>query len=87
MGITATGLGTGLDVEGIVSSLVLADIQPAEQRLNANETRFQAQLSAYGSVKGALSVFQTAANTVGTAANYQKKAASTSLFSDVEVSA
>ena len=35
MGITATGLGTGLDVEGIVSSLVLADIQPAEQRLNA----------------------------------------------------
>ena len=87
MGITATGLGTGLDVEGIVSSLVLADIQPAEQRLNANETKFQAQLSAYGSVKGALSVFQTAANTVGTAANYQKKAASTSLFSDVEVSA
>ena len=87
MPITATGLGTGLDVEGIVTSLVLADIQPAEQRLNANETKYQAQLSAYGSVKGALSVFQTAANSVGTAANYQKKASTTSQYSDVGVSA
>lgn len=87
MPITATGLGTGLDVEGIVTSLVLADIQPAEQRLNANETKYQAQLSAYGSVKGALSVFQAAANTVGTAANYQKKASTTSQYSDVGVSA
>ena len=34
MGITATGLSTGLDVEGIVASLVLADTQPSENRLN-----------------------------------------------------
>ena len=87
MGITATGLSTGLDVEGIVASLVLADTQPSENRLNNKEAKYQAQLSAYGTVKGALSAFQTAANTVATAANYQKKASTTSLLSDVGVSA
>jgi len=87
MGITATGLGTGLDVEGIVSALVLADTQPVENRLNSKESNFQAKLSAYGTVKSALSVFQSSANNVGSPAGFQKKTATSSLFSDVTVAA
>ena len=87
MGITATGLGTGLDVEGIVASLVVADTQPTENRLNKNEATYQAQLSAYGTVRSALDAFKTAANSVGNAENYQKKTASTNVFADVGVAA
>ena len=87
MGITATGLGTGLDVEGIVSALVLADTQPVENRLNSKESNFQAKLSAYGTVKSALSVFQSSANNVGSPAGFQKKTAASSSFTDVKVSA
>ena len=87
MGITATGLSTGLDVEGIVASLVVADTQPTENRLNKNEATYQAQLSAYGTVRSALDAFKTAANSVGNAENYQKKTASTNVFADVGVAA
>ena len=62
MPLTATGIGSGLDVESLVSQLVLADIQPAEQRINRNEAKYQAEISAYGAVKSALSAFQTAAS-------------------------
>jgi len=42
MPVTATGIGSGLDVEGLVSQLVLADVQPAENRLNSSEAKYQA---------------------------------------------
>ncbi len=55
MPITSTGLGSGLDVETIVAQLVLADVSAPENRLNRQETTFQAQISAYGLVKSAVS--------------------------------
>jgi flagellar hook-associated protein 2 len=66
MPITATGLATGLDVEGLVSQLILADIQPAEQRINRSEADYQSKLSSYGLVKSSLGAFQTS---VGIASN------------------
>jgi len=59
MPVTATGIGSGLDVEGLVSQLVLADVQPAENRLNSSEAKYQAELTAYGSLKSALATFQS----------------------------
>ena len=61
MPITATGIGSGLDVEALVSQLILADVQPSENRLNTSEANYQAQLTAYGSLKSALSTFQSVA--------------------------
>ena len=52
MALTATGIGSGLDVESLVGQLVLADIQPTEQRINSSEATYLAEISAYGSVKG-----------------------------------
>ena len=87
MPITATGIGSGLDVESIVSQLVLADIQPSEQRLNRNEAKYQSQLSAYGFVKGSLSSLQTAVSSAGSAAQYVGKQAKSSQPSIISVTA
>lgn len=57
--ITSAGLGSGLDIEGLVSKLVAAEGQPASLRLNTKEAKLQTDLSALGSLKGALSAFQT----------------------------
>ena len=87
MPITATGIGSGLDVESLVSQLILADVQPAENLLNRKESTYQAQLTAYGSVKGVLAQFQAAAASAGAAGQYTGKLANTALYDTVTASA
>jgi len=53
--ITSAGIGSGLNVTELVSQLVAADRAPTENRLNALETTTKAQISAFGSIKAALS--------------------------------
>lgn len=57
--ITATGLASGLDVESIVTQLMELERLPLE-RLQTQESQVEAQISAYGQYKSALSEFQTA---------------------------
>ena len=52
--ISSSGIGSGLDIAGIVQSLVAAEGQPVESRISQQEARAQAKLSAYGSLKSAL---------------------------------
>ena len=52
--IVSSGIGSGLDIAGIVQSLVAAEGQPVESRLGQQESRAQAKLSAFGSLKSAL---------------------------------
>ncbi|MBT8098092.1 MAG: flagellar filament capping protein FliD [Gammaproteobacteria bacterium] len=56
--IISSGIGSGLDVSGIVSQLVAAEGQPAEQRILRGEAAAQSKLSAYGSLKATLSEFR-----------------------------
>jgi flagellar hook-associated protein 2 len=56
--IISTGIGSGLDVAGIVSQLVAAEGQPVETRIGKQEARAQVKLSAFGSLKSALSDFR-----------------------------
>ncbi len=53
--IVSTGIGSGLDIAGIVQQLVAAEGQPVESRLGQQEIRAQSKLSAFGSLKAALS--------------------------------
>lgn len=53
--IVSSGIGSGLDIAGIVQQLVAAEGQPVESRLGQQEVRAQAKLSAFGSLKSALS--------------------------------
>ena len=62
--------GTGLDVNSIVSQLMTVERQPIN-KLNAKEGGYQAKLSAYGSVKGAVSGFQAAVQGLNSAGRFQ----------------
>ena len=53
--IVSTGIGSGLDIAGIVQQLVAAEGQPVEARISQQEARAQSKLSAFGSLKSALS--------------------------------
>jgi flagellar hook-associated protein 2 len=53
-GLTSTGIGSGLDVAGLVTKLVDAERTPIQSRLDTKEATLQAQLSGFGLVKGAL---------------------------------
>ncbi len=57
--ISAPGVGSGLDVNAIVSQLMAFESRPLQQ-LDKREAQYEAQLSALGKLKGALASFQDA---------------------------
>lgn len=59
--ITAPGIGSGLDIAGLVDQLVAAERAPVENRLNAQEAEANAQLSAFGRLTSVLAEFRTTA--------------------------
>lgn len=75
--ISSPGLGSGLDVNGIVSKLMAVERQPLVA-LTRREASYQAKISAYGSVKSALVSLQGAVNTLKTAGTYTGLSASSS---------
>lgn len=60
---------TNLDVNSIVSQLMTVERRPIA-RLDQQEASYQARLSAYGSVKGALSSFQAAIQSLNNASKF-----------------
>lgn len=78
MGISATGLGSGLDTKSLVDQLVAAERQPQATRLAAQEARATAQLTAVGRLKGALSTFQSALGGLTDMTAFQKRTATVS---------
>jgi flagellar hook-associated protein 2 len=82
MGISSAGVGSGLDVESIVTSLMNVEKRPltlVSQQKSATQTK----LTAYGTMKGALSTFQTAVSALSTSAKFNAQAvtsADTSVF-------
>jgi flagellar hook-associated protein 2 len=77
MAITSTGIGSNLDVESIISQLMALERKPVTA-LDTKESKFQAQLSAYGSVKGAMSSFQSAMSGLANVARYTSYTANSS---------
>jgi flagellar hook-associated protein 2 len=59
MGISATGIGSGLDINNLVSQLMRAESAPLDS-LKAKQSSFNAKLSAFGTLQSAISTFQTA---------------------------
>ena len=58
--ITSAGIGSGLDINGLITKLIAAEGEPTTRRLDNKEAGLQAQLSGYGALKGALAEFQGA---------------------------
>ena len=73
---TSATTGTNIDVASIVSQLMTVEQRPLTN-LAQKEANIQAQISAYGSVKGALSSFQTAVAGLADISKFQGLSAST----------
>ena len=87
MGISATGLGSGLDIEGLVTQLVSAERMPIEQRIFRTERNLTADISALGTLKSSLSDLQASAAAVKSTATYSQRNATSSDTTKVSVSA
>lgn len=70
MAIASPGVGSNLDVNGIVSKLMAVESQPLTV-LQKREASFQAKLTAYGALKGALSSFQNSLTGLADASKFQ----------------
>ena len=67
--LSSPGIGSGLDVNGIINQLMKVEQRPLSMLAN-REARQQAQLSAFGSLKGALSTLQTSAKALTNSATF-----------------
>ena len=81
--ITSLGAGSGLDIGSLISQLVTAESTPATNRINKREAKLQAELSAVGTFKGALSEFRSSMFSLTLSSTFNSKTATssnTSLF-------
>lgn len=83
-GISAPGLGSGLDINGIISKLMAVESQPLT-KLDQKEAGYQAEISGYGSLKSSLSQLQSALNSLKKAEIFQATTGSSSDDSVVEI--
>ena len=65
----ALGVGSSLDVNSLVTQLMAAEQQPITA-LATKEAKYQSQLTAYGSLKGALSTFQSSVAALSSPAKF-----------------
>jgi len=63
MGISSAGIGSGLDVNSLITQIMSAERVPLDL-LKAKETVANARLSAFGTVKSAMATFQAALKTL-----------------------
>jgi len=86
MALSSPGIGSNLDVNSIVSQLMALERSPLTA-LDKKEAGFQAQLTAYGTLKGALSSFQSALKALATPARFTGNKASVADTSILSVGA
>ena len=86
MAISSPGVGSGLDVNSIVSQLVAIEKQPL-QPLQTKATALQKQLSLYGTIKSQVSALQDAATALASATSWAAQAATSSNTAAVTVAA
>jgi flagellar hook-associated protein 2 len=65
-GLSAPGLGSGLDVNNLVTQLVAAERSPVEQRISRTQTGIDSKLSALGVMRGVLSTLQSSVSALRT---------------------
>lgn len=74
-GIQANGIGSGLDINSLVSQLVAAEARPLQQRITRHEIAVTTKVSALGTLKGALSAFESALEPLKSVEVFQARSA------------
>ena len=85
--VAVTGTGSGLDIDGLVASLVAAEQVPAEARLNAREASTTSLSTSFSSAKSAVSDFESAANKLALASTFSQFTTSSSDTTKATISA
>lgn len=73
-----TGIGTGMDIDGMVSALVSAEKAPKETQLARLESATTSKISALGQLNSALSTFQAALKGLNDVSLFEKRTATSS---------
>jgi flagellar hook-associated protein 2 len=84
--ISSSGIGSGLDVNSLVSQLMAVERQPLT-KLDTKEASYQAKISAYGSLKSAVASLQSAALSLKSSSLYNGMSATSSASSVISGSA
>lgn len=82
--MSSAGIGSGLDVNSIVTQLMAVDSLPLKA-MQASADRMQTQLSAFGQMQSLVSSLQDATTPLLTASNYSLMSATSSDSSSVSV--
>lgn len=80
---STTGIGSGIDINGIINQLITAEGQPQFNAIDRQTTATKTRLSGLGTLKSALSNFQTAVQKLKDASLYkatQAVSANTAIF-------
>lgn len=77
MSLSSPGIGSGLNVNSLVSQLMATEQQPLVA-LQTQQASYQAEISAYGSLQGALSTLQTAVTSLSNASVFSAYSTSAS---------
>jgi len=73
--VAATGVGSGVDIEGLVTGLIDAEAAPAKLQFDRREAELQSKISAVGTLKSAMSSFRDAIFNLNSSADFNKKSA------------
>jgi len=82
-----SGIGSGIDIDSIVASMVAAERAPKETQLATLEKKTTTQITAVGALKGAISDFQTALGALNKPELFQARSATSSKSDLVGVTA
>lgn len=82
-----TGIGSGIDIDSIVKSMVAAERAPKESQLANLEKKTTTQITAIGALKSAISEFQTALGELNKPDLFQARSATSSKTDQVGVTA
>lgn len=72
MALTLSGIGSGMDIQGLVRQLVQAEGQAKNNALDRRESSYKTELSALGTLKSSLSSFKDAAAKLADSADLLK---------------
>lgn len=71
--ISSTGIGSGLDIDSLVSKLVAAERSAGQTRIDNKKTRLTEQFSAMATLMGAMSAFQASLNSLVSAGSFKSR--------------
>ncbi len=73
-----TGIGSGMDIKGMVDAIVAAERAPKEGQLAKLESKTTTQLTSLGQLKSAISNFQSALSTLNSPSSFLARTATSS---------